>query len=736
MIKKLIKFILFITIILILIISYLSFFGINTKKLNNKIKNQISDINKNINLELKSVKLLLDPKNLSLNIKTLEPVLLVNNNRLELESINTNISLKAFINNDFSVDDLHISTKKIQLKDLIQLAKSLKYSPELFILDRFIKDGFLVCDLNLNFDKEGNIKKDYEIKGFIKKGKLDILNKYSVNDLDFTFNIYDKKFSFKNIKVTFNQIKLSSSLIEVKEKNNRFLVNGNFETKKNDINITALEVLLKDNLKDKGLESIIFSTNNNFTFNINKRLKINNINLESKINLDSLSFKKKLPKIKKYLPSFKNQFKLEEHKILFVYKKDNFDIKGQGKISIEDKVDFINYTLKQKNNDFNFITTLNLNKNSLLLNILGYKKDQNLNSEVNFNVSYKKDKTIKFDEISLIDADQNTFIIKGLNLNNKFKIIDINKLHLDFINSNKIKNKISLEKIKNEYKIHGISFDASRLIDDVLNNENKDKETSYIFDNLSSNIHINIKKTYLDKDAYVNDLKGNIFYQNNKINQLNLDSIFSNKKKLTLTINTNKKNEKITTLFSNYPKPLVKRYKFIKGFEEGVLDFYSIKKNGISNSVLNIDNFKVQEVPVLAKLLTLASLQGIADLLTGEGIRFTDFEMKFSNKNKVMTIDELYAIGPAISILMDGYVQREKLISLRGTLVPATTINRTISSIPVIGKILVGKKTGEGVFGVSFKVKGPPKNLKTSVNPIKTLTPRFITRTLEKLKKN
>ena len=152
--------------------------------------------------------------------------------------------------------------------------------------------------------------------------------------------------------------------------------------------------------------------------------------------------------------------------------------------------------------------------------------------------------------------------------------------------------------------------------------------------------------------------------------------------------------------------------------------------------MLTIDNFKVKEVPILAKLLTLASLQGIADLLTGEGIRFTDFEMKFSTENKLMKIEEMYAIGPAISILMDGYIESKKLISLRGTIVPATTINRTIASIPLIGNILVGKKIGEGVFGVSFKIKGPPKDLRTTVNPIKTLTPRFITRTLEKIKKN
>ena len=139
---------------------------------------------------------------------------------------------------------------------------------------------------------------------------------------------------------------------------------------------------------------------------------------------------------------------------------------------------------------------------------------------------------------------------------------------------------------------------------------------------------------------------------------------------------------------------------------------------------------------MLTKLLTLASLQGIADLLSGEGIRFNEFEMKFNNRASLTTIEEIYGIGPAISILMEGYIEKNKLVSLRGTLVPATTINKVISSIPLVGQILVGSKTGEGVFGVSFKIKGPPKKLETSVNPIKTLTPRFITRTLEKLKKN
>ena len=157
----------------------------------------------------------------------------------------------------------------------------------------------------------------------------------------------------------------------------------------------------------------------------------------------------------------------------------------------------------------------------------------------------------------------------------------------------------------------------------------------------------------------------------------------------------------------------------------------------------NINNFKINIIPssplknknILTKILSLASLQGIADLVSGEGIRFNEFEMNFENKKSLISINEIYAIGPAISILMEGYVEKNKLVSLRGTLVPATTINKAIGAIPLLGEILVGKKAGEGVFGVSFKIKGYPKDLKTTVNPIKTLTPRFITRTLEKLKK-
>ena len=734
MIKQVVKFLLYIFFLLALLIGYLSIFGIKTTKFNNKIKNEVLGINKNIYIDLKTVKILLDIKNLAFEIKTLKPTIIFNNKKLPLTTVKTNVSIRSLITNKFSINDLNISTEDIKLKDIILLASSFKQSTELFLIKKILKDGFLVADINLNFDGNGKIKDNYQINGIIKNGKLSLFNKYNINNLDLIFKIKKDDYSLKDVKTDFNKINLFLPFLNIKKKTNSLLINGRLLNDENEINIQSLNFLLKNNFKNNDIKKISINSESDFNFNLNKRFKISNFELKSKINLINFAYKNDTLKIKKYLPNFEDSIVLKNHKIIIKYKKKKLDIKGKGKISIDNKIDNLDYELTNSNNSYNFDTTLYINKNSFLLDTLNYKKKEDLNSTLNFKGTYKKNKKIIFNTILLKDNNKNYFKINDLILNSNFKIDDINSFDLNFTNINNIKNEIHLKKNKSNYEIYGNSFDASKLINEILNNDNK--ESRSIFNNLNSKLTVKISKTYLNNLTFIKNLNGNIKLKNNKIFKLNLKSFFPNNKRLTLSINTNANNEKITTLFSDYPKPLIKKYKFIKGFDEGVLDFYSITKNNISNSVLNIDNFKIQELPILAKLLTLSSLQGIADLLTGEGMRFTVFEMKFSNQKDLMTIEEIYAIGPAISILMDGYIESKKLISLRGTLVPATTINRTIASIPLIGNILVGKKTGEGVFGVSFKIKGSPKNLKTTVNPIKTLTPRFITRTLEKIKKN
>ena len=732
MIKGIIKILLITFLILSLAIFYLSIFGLKTNKLNNQITNNVLKINKRINLSLSEVSYLLNPYNFTVNVKTKNPEILFNGKKLEIKNIQTNIALKALINDQFSIDDLKITTKEIKLNDLITLVRVFKNSPQLFVLDTIIKDGFITANINLNFDKNGKIKKNYKISGFVRKAKLNILNKAKLQNFNFNFSIDKNIYSLKKIDMQFNDIKITSPLVEIKKMTNSFFISGQFSNKKKNFDIEKFKAIFANLFKDIDIQKIEFTSKNNFSFNVDKHLKIDNFKVESIIDLNQLIVNQKYLKLKLYLPSFIEEIKLENHRIVINYNKNKFNIKGNGNILLDDKFDNLSYQIIKDNINFLFDTKINLKNNSLLIDFLDYEKKEGLDSLVLIKGNFKKDNELRFDLIDLKEQN-NEISIKGLDLSKTFKIIDIESFKINFMNNKNILNKLNLIRDNSNFTIEGDSFDASRIINNIMDS---DEESSSIFERLNSKINLKIKKTYIDEINYLNFLYGNINFNNNKINELKLESTFLNKKKINLSIETNNNSETITKLFSAYPKPLIKRYNFIKGFEEGDLDFFSIKKNGVSNSVLIIDNFKVKEVPVFAKLLSLASLQGIADLLTGEGIRFSDFEMSFSNHKGLTTIEEMYAIGPAVSILMDGYIKTEELVSLRGTLVPATTINRSIASIPLLGKILIGDKTGEGVFGVSFKIKGSPKDLKTTVNPIKTLTPRFITRTLEKIKKN
>ena len=135
----------------------------------------------------------------------------------------------------------------------------------------------------------------------------------------------------------------------------------------------------------------------------------------------------------------------------------------------------------------------------------------------------------------------------------------------------------------------------------------------------------------------------------------------------------------------------------------------------------------------MVKLLSLADLGGLADLAEGDGLSFDILEIDLEKKGDLTKLNEILALGPSVSILMEGY-QNSDITSLRGTLVPAKTLNKIISKIPVIGDIVIPKEAGEGLFGISFKLKGPPGKIKTTINPIRTVTPRFIQKIIDKNK--
>ena len=722
--KLIASFIFFLSILVI----YMSLVGFETKRFNSHIIKKVENINNDLKIELNEIKIILDPLNFKLKAKTIGSKLKNKNKILEIQSIKIQIPIRSLFSEKTLTESAEISTETLKIKDLISFIRVFNRGPEFYLLENIIDKGFLIADIKLNFDKEGNIKNDYKINGFVKDTNIDILKKYKFKKLNFGYEYKNSELVFNNISFSLNDLKLDSKKLNISNLKDEFFIRGELNNKDTEFNDKNFNLLVKPYFKNLDIDKIKFSSNNKFSFKISKKFRIKDLILDSNVELKRFSLLNKFD-LKKNFPNIKKKIRFDNHKLKINYNKKTLKINGVGEILLQENNDELSYSFIKKEKNFSFKSNIEIRDNPFLIDFINFQKNKKSKLMIEIDGTKNSKNITQLNLISLREND-NKLNITDLTLNEKFNVIDLESVKANYTDQDDIQNKFVIKKKNNIYLLEGSSLNINKLVDNLIENNEKSNILKKNF-----KLNININKLFLDKENSLKKFIGKLTFNNQDIINGKIIGQFSDDKKLKFTIETNN-DEKITTLFLDKAVPIVNRYKFIKGFEEGVLDFYSTKKGKNSFSTVKIYDFKLKELPALTKLLTLASLQGIADLLSGEGIRFNEFEMNFTNQGDLMTIEEIYAIGPAISVLMNGYVEKNKLISLRGTLVPATTINKAIGSIPVLGKILVGSKTGEGVFGVSFKIKGPPKNLETTVNPIKTLTPRFITRTLEKIKKN
>ncbi len=605
--------------------------------------------------------------------------------------------------------------------ELISASSNNKFS---FAISKKLKIKDINISSVINFDKLYSNKK-YQEFIYLNDGSVNInyKDKNIIASLESNYMFLNKDYNNQKKK---NTIKLNYQKI----KNKKASVDLRINNSKNSINTNELSKLIS--LKNFSLpeQNILLDSENKITFQLSKKNQVENLKIKSKINANETLINYKSQRTKKYFKNFKNQIKLNNTQIDLDYNNKEYKIALRSEYVIDKINQNILLNISKNNKNYFFTADLGLSSSEVEINELDYIKKLNVDANLIIDGVYRQNKEIFFKTINYLEGNTK-ILIENIELGKNDKIKNLDLFQIDIESASGIRNQLEFKKVNDNYYLTGTQFDGTENIKNLLSNNSKSIFSN--FKNLNSYIYLDIGKYYINKSSFLSKTNGEIQIKNSKVLNANISAKLNENRKFQLNVITNKRKEKITNLHVEKPEPFIKNFKFIKGFKEGELFYESVEFEGKSISNLKIKNFKVKEVPVLAKLLTLASLQGIADLLTGEGIRFSDFEMDYQKLGNTTNINELYAIGPAISLMMEGYIVKDNLTSLKGTLVPATTVNKTISKIPMLGEILVGKKIGEGVFGVSFKIKGPPKKLKTTVNPIKTLTPRFITRTLEKI---
>lgn len=146
---------------------------------------------------------------------------------------------------------------------------------------------------------------------------------------------------------------------------------------------------------------------------------------------------------------------------------------------------------------------------------------------------------------------------------------------------------------------------------------------------------------------------------------------------------------------------------------------------------ISITDARLYNAPFLTQILSLASLQGLADTLGGDGVKFSRLDVPITISSGRYIIDGARASGPALGMTGKGFIAAKTgKIEFDGVLVPSFGLNSALGKVPIIGDLVVGRD-GEGVFSLTYGVHGTLAKANVSVNPLSALAPGVIRRVFE-----
>ncbi|CAA7615306.1 conserved hypothetical protein [Magnetospirillum sp. LM-5] len=158
---------------------------------------------------------------------------------------------------------------------------------------------------------------------------------------------------------------------------------------------------------------------------------------------------------------------------------------------------------------------------------------------------------------------------------------------------------------------------------------------------------------------------------------------------------------------------------------EGAYD--DSKEDQPLSGLVRITDYNIVKAPALARLLTVAALSGIVDVLKGEGVGFSTLDAPFTLTDGLLAVKDARAYGAALGITGSGEIDVDaSRIALEGTVVPAYALNSALGKIPVLGWLVTGGEKGGGLVAFNYRMKGPTADPDVWVNPLSALTPGFL----------
>ena len=226
--KIFLSFTFLVLISLIGLISILSTIGIETKRFNDILSENINKSNNNINFKFNTIKFKIDLKQIGLFLETNKPIVDYRNISIPIEELKVYINFLAIIKSDAKIEKISLNFEKMGVKQLKELSTILKPSNLTILINNRIKKGYLDGEVEIYFNKKGLID-NFISRGIVENLKVTIKDDLHLEKTDFTFFADNTDILLKNISSESENLKIKDGDIKIKLGQKIFL-SSNFKT--------------------------------------------------------------------------------------------------------------------------------------------------------------------------------------------------------------------------------------------------------------------------------------------------------------------------------------------------------------------------------------------------------------------------------------------------------------------------------------------------------------------------
>lgn len=379
-----------------------------------------------------------------------------------------------------------------------------------------------------------------------------------------------------------------------------------------------------------------------------------------------------------------------------------------------------------------------LTKATLFRESISWRSPPGKKTTASLDIKFIKGGAVEIKNIKVVGKTRNVFVTGALQIsaNDRVTAFSLTDVRLGRRHRYSVSGKRDANGVLNVV-VKGASIDARDIIANALKRERKPPSSRKNKNRDTIRVTAHFDTVYAHNKQVFKNLTAEITSIGDSVVALKSTAKINGTKSFSLNYGDKAGEKYNLQIASNDAGAMLKAFNLYSKIVKGKLELKAkISPPGSarpSEGYLKIKKFDIDDDDRLKGLTqTVVTDDDEFEVIFKESVAFSSFRMPFKLVKDQLIIGNSILKGAILGASGRGVLNiKNNGLNINGTLIPIYAVNSFIGKIPLLGRLLVGRK-GEGLFGVTFTLRGTTDSPKFSINPVSALAPGFLRQFFEK----